>query len=72
MEIVNRLNIYAAQNRNWLPPYYGDVSYDEMPDEGKAVIDSFQGEKAYREVVANKGFYLADISSNALVMLAGA
>ena len=61
--IIDRLNIYAAQSRNWLPPYYGKVDYADMPDDAKVVIDDFQGEKAYGEVMANKVFYLADVGS---------
>jgi len=68
-EIMDRFNIYVAQCRNWLPPYYGEVDYDEMPDEGKAVIDSFQGKESYAEVRANKGFYMAAIGENPIKFL---
>ena len=39
--IVDRLNIYVGIKKNWLPPYYGKVRYEDMDVEGKAVIDSF-------------------------------
>ena len=60
-EIVDRMNIYVAQNRNWLPPYYGKMDYEDMCDEGKAVVDEFQGKAAYGKVMSNKEFYLAEV-----------
>lgn len=47
------LNIYGSQKKRWLPPYYGKKHYNEMDDEEKAVIDSFQGEQAYEEYMQN-------------------
>ena len=69
--IIDRLNVYAAQNRGWLPPYYGKANYDEMCDEGKAVVNDFQGKAAYAKVLANKEFYLADASESSGVINAG-
>lgn len=43
-ELIDRFNIYAAQNRKWLPPSYGKKSYDAMTAEEQAVIDSFHKE----------------------------
>ena len=58
-ELLERFNIYAAQNRGWLPPSYGKKKYSAMDAEEKKVIDSFQGEKQYEKVLQNTGFYLA-------------
>lgn len=68
-ELIERLNIYAAQHKKWLPPDYGKKRYSKMTPEEKAVIDSFQGEKAYNEVMAKPGFYLAPVASNNVLML---
>jgi len=68
-EIVDRLNIYAAQNRNWLPPYYGKTEYKDMCEEGKAIVDDFQGEKAYKKVMEDKVFFLAEVGGVAPTML---
>lgn len=57
--IVDVLNIYAANNRNWLPPSYGKKKYGDMTEEEKIVIDEFQGKEAYDEVVANASLYLS-------------
>lgn len=63
-ELIDRFNIYAAQNRGWLPPSYGKKSYKDMTAEEKTVIDSFQGEKAYNEVMAKSDYYLASPIEN--------
>lgn len=68
-ELIERFNIYAAQQKKWLPPDYGKKSYAKMSDEEKAVIDSFQGEKAYAGVMAKASFYLAPVTNNQILML---
>ena len=40
-----------------------------MTAEEKAVIDDFQGEEAYNEVMANAEYYLAPVTNNQLLML---
>ncbi len=49
--LIDRLNIFAARGRQWLPPDYGKKSYDDMDAESRAVIDEFQGREAYDEVM---------------------
>lgn len=72
-ELIDRFNIYAAQNKNWLPPSYGKKAYKNMTEEEKKVIDDFQGEKAYNEVMAKSGYYLAPVvAENQVLMLGGA
>lgn len=58
-ELIDRFNIYAAQQRGWLPPSYGKKQYKDMDAEEKAVVDSFQGEAAYAKVMQNPSYYLA-------------
>lgn len=67
MPLVDRLNIYAAKGRNWLPPNYGKKTYSTMDADEKAVVDGLNGdgtdgsgEKAYREVCANAAYYLGE------------
>lgn len=71
-ELIERFNIYAAQNKGWLPPNYGKAKYKDMTAEEKAVVDSFQGEEAYNEVMAKASYYLAPVTNNQLLMLGGA
>lgn len=68
-ELIERFNIYAAQQKNWLPPSYGKSRYSQMTPEEQAVVDSFQGEKAYAEVMARANYYLAPATGNELLML---
>lgn len=68
-ELIERFNIYAAQNKAWLPPTYGKKAYKDMNAEEKAVIDSFQGEEAYNKVIERADYYLAPVSSNQVLML---
>lgn len=70
-ELIERFNIYAAQNKSWLPPNYGKVKYSDMSAEEKAVVDSFQGEEAYNNVIANAGYYLAAPIGNSVLMIGG-
>lgn len=67
MPLVERLNIYAAQKKGWLPPRYGRTSYKKMDARERAVVDSFHGdgkegsgEEAYAEVMEKAAFYLAE------------
>lgn len=57
-KLIEKLNIYAGINKNWLPPCYGKKQYRDMTAEEKAVIDDFQGEVAYTEVIQQQAFYL--------------
>ena len=70
-ELIERFNIYAAQNKAWLPPSYGKKAYKDMDAEEKAVVDSFQGEEAYNEVLSKAGYYLAPVTNNQILMLTG-
>jgi hypothetical protein len=68
MELIEKFNIYAARNRDWLPPSYGKVKYSEMTTEEQEVIDSFQGEEAYEKVLARSDYYLSE-PTNSMAML---
>lgn len=56
--IIDALNIYVCKGKNWLPPHYGKVSYDDMSAEEQAVIDDFQGKEKYEKVMQNPSLYL--------------
>jgi len=69
-EIIDKFNIYVGMSKNWLPPDYGNTPYNDLSNEEKAVVDDFQGKKAYETVMANKEFYLAGVgSSNSLLLM---
>lgn len=67
--LIERFNIYAAQHKAWLPPNYGKKAYKNMSEKEKAVIDSFQGEKAYNEIMAKSAYYLAPVTDDQILRL---
>ena len=68
MKLVGRFNIYASQKKGWLPPSYGKKYYSDMSQEEKEVIDSFQGEESYNEVMRNATYYLNDVRQNIMML----
>lgn len=68
-ELVEKLNIYGCQRKNWLPPSYGKKHYADMTPEEKTVVDEFQGEEAYEQVVAKADYYLMDSASLGVKLL---
>ncbi len=66
-ELLKKFNIFGSQKKGWLPPSYGKKKYSEMTREEKAVIDEFEGEVAYSQVVTNPSRYLFDASSVACI-----
>ena len=62
-ELLEKFNIFGSQRKNWLPPSYGKVAYEAMGDEGKRVIDEFQGKDEYNKVMRNADYYLVDTST---------
>jgi len=65
--LLDKFNIYGSRKKGWLPPSYGKRTYQEMDQEERAVVDEFQGEKAYDEVMRKKDFYLANDDKNLLL-----
>lgn len=57
-KILKRFNLLCAQEKNWLPPSYAKKTYKNLSAEEKEVIDSYEGEKSYTEVVNNPKEYL--------------
>lgn len=70
-DLIDRLNIFAARNRNWLPPDYGYTPYKDLGAEAKEVVDGFQGEAAYNAVVADRERYLFEVKDNSPLLLGG-
>ncbi|HEY0170277.1 MAG TPA: DUF4942 domain-containing protein [Pyrinomonadaceae bacterium] len=67
--LLDKLNIYAARKRGWLPPAYGKTAYEDLRTEEREVVDSFQGREAYEEVVREAKFYI--VEAGGLLQLAG-
>lgn len=57
--LVDRLNIFVGKRRNWLPPQYGRKAYNDMAQEEKEIVVSFDGtEENYEKVFRNQNEYL--------------
>ena len=48
-DIRRRFNIVACKGKNWLPQDYGKTPFDELTDDGKNIVKSFETEKIYTE-----------------------
>lgn len=60
LKLLDKLNIYGSQRKGWLPPTYGKKAYSDMSSEEKSVIDAFQGEEAYNQVMACPTSYIIE------------
>ena len=64
--LLKKFNIFGSQSKGWLPPCYGKKNYNDMTQEEKRVIDSFEGERNYQKVINNPKYYLSYNSMNLL------
>lgn len=62
-DLIQKFNVFAAINKNNLPPNYGKKSYSNMTKEEQDVIDSFQGKEEYEKIMQDKNFYLSGTSN---------
>jgi hypothetical protein len=58
LELLKKFNLFGSQRKGWLPPSYGKAHYDDMAQEEKDVIDSFEGKEEYEKVLKNSDYYL--------------
>lgn len=71
LDALEKFNLFAAKNKNWLPPCYGKKSYQDMTKEEKAVVDSFQGKDRYEYVMQHADYFLASASETLPLLTAG-
>jgi hypothetical protein len=57
-KLLEKFNIYGSQRKGWLPPSYGKKRYREMTPEEQAVVDEFQGEERYTEVMEQPDYFI--------------
>lgn len=60
-DLLDKFNVYGSQRKGWLPPSYGRRAYRDMDAEERAVVDEFQGEAAYTEVLIRRDYFFADV-----------
>ena len=65
-KLIDRLNIFVGQKRNWLPPCYGKKHYNDMTDEEKTVVESFQAPADYEKMMEVPEDYIRKIGSDVL------
>lgn len=70
LDVLHKFNLYAAMNKKWLPPCYGRKRYKDMSKEEQAVVDSFEGEKHYNEVMARADYFLENSAGKMPLLLA--
>lgn len=58
MELLKKFNLFGSQRKGWLPPSYGKAQYKDMTPEEKAVINDFEGEQSYNDIMKNKSYYI--------------
>jgi hypothetical protein len=69
-DLLDRLNRFGAQRKQWLPPTYGKRKYADMSATEQAAVDSFEGEATYAKVMADPGSYI--IETDAMLQLSPA
>jgi hypothetical protein len=60
MELLKKFNLFGSQRRGWIPPSYGKVKYKDMTQEEQEVINEFEGEQSYNDVMKNQSYYIVD------------
>lgn len=70
LDLLEKFNLFASKRKGWLPPTYGKKHYRDMTDEEKAVVDSFQGEAKYAEVMARPHYFLETNGNSSLLLSA--
>lgn len=71
LDALEKFNLFAAKNKNWLPPCYGKKAYQDMSNEEQAVVDSFQGKERYAYVMQHADYFLASASETLPLLTAG-
>lgn len=61
LNLLKKFNLFGSQKKGWLPPSYGKANYEDMSQEEKTVIDSYEGEAEYRKVLENKDYFISEI-----------
>jgi hypothetical protein len=61
MDVLQKFNLFAAKEKNWLPPAYGKKRYQDMTQEEKKVVDSFEGKESYNKVLERREYFLSEI-----------
>ena len=62
-DLLKKFNIFGCQRKNFLPPSYGKSTYKNMSKEEQEIINNFEGEPSYNEVIKDTKYYMYNPSS---------
>ena len=61
--LLDKFNLFACQNRNETPQFYGTKKYSAMNTKEKELVKDFSGsEENYNKLIDNQEYYLAPIT----------
>lgn len=63
-DLLKKLNIFGSQQKKWLPPAYGKVTYEEMTLDERNIIDEFEGKEEYEKTLKRQDYFIYDSSSS--------
>ena len=58
--VITRINIFVGIRRGYLFADYGRIPYEDLNEEQRRVVDSFQGQRDYGKVTKKPDFYLIE------------
>lgn len=59
-DTMDAFNRCANMGKGWLPEGYGETSYEEMSEQDRSIIDSYEGKSKYTKFVKSGGKILAN------------
>ncbi|QST02792.1 DUF4942 domain-containing protein (plasmid) [Pontibacillus sp. ALD_SL1] len=59
-ELLHKFNLFGSERKGWLPPCYGKKNYDTMTKEEQEVVQSFEGETSYQNVMKHQSYYFVE------------
>ena len=68
LDLLKKFNLFGSTRKNWLPPSYGKKQYKDMSKEDQIIINEFEGQESYEEVMKNPDYFIVETSK--LLMLA--
>lgn len=71
LDVLHKFNLYAARDKNWLPPCYGRKRYEEMNTEEQKAVDAFEGQESYAQVMARSEYFLSGPAESVMLRLEG-
>lgn len=58
-DILRKFNVFCGKKKGWLPNYYSNVQYDELSENDKELVKSFDGKDPYIVYPSTQSFLLS-------------